>query len=108
MTINSQNILENQKSLGMPKKTLISNFNAVESINALTVDKKIIPKIFKDFSNLAESLLTTLPNPPNNHNIESVFEYYSKFIIGKPFQQSNTAEEEVFKIMQNINISQSF
>ena len=100
--------MENQKSLGMSKKTLISNFNAVESINALTVDKKIIPKIFKDFSNLAEPLLITLPNPPNNHNIESVFEYYSKCIIGKPFHQSNTAEEEVFKIMQNIIISQSF
>ena len=28
----------------MPKKTLLSNFNAVESKNALTVDKKTIAK----------------------------------------------------------------
>ena len=45
----------------MPKKTLISNFNAVESNNALTFDKKTIAKFFKDFfSNLAESLLIKL------------------------------------------------
>ena len=31
---------ETLKSLEMPKKTLISNFNAVESNNALTLDKK--------------------------------------------------------------------
>ena len=52
---------ETLKFLGMPKKTLISNFNAVESNNALTFDKKTIAKFFKDFfSNLAESLLIKL------------------------------------------------
>ena len=44
---------------------VISNFNAVESNNALTFDKKAIAKMFKDFfSNLAESLLIKLPNAP--------------------------------------------
>ena len=63
----------------MPQKTLISNFNAVESNNALTFDKKTIAKMFKDFfSNLAESLLIKLP--------------------------SITSEEEVFKTIKNINI----
>ena len=53
----------------MPQKTLISNFNAVESNNALTFDKKTIAKIFKDFfSNLAESLLIKLPIAPNKYN----------------------------------------
>ena len=44
------------------KKTLISNFNAVESNNALTVNqKKTISNIFKDFlPNLADSLLNSL------------------------------------------------
>ena len=42
----------------MSQKTLISNFNVVESNDALTFDKKAIAKVFKDFfSNLAESLL---------------------------------------------------
>ena len=50
----------------MPKETLISNFNSVESINTLTFDKKTTAKIFKGFfSNLAESLLIKLPNSPN-------------------------------------------
>ena len=41
----------------MPKKTLISNLNAVESNSTLTFDKKAIGKIFKGvFSNLAKSL----------------------------------------------------
>ena len=47
---------ETLKSLGMPHKSLISNFNAIESNITLIFDKKTIAKIFKDFSNLAESL----------------------------------------------------
>ena len=67
--------------------------------NALTFDKITIVKIFKDFfSNLAESLLIKLPNAPNRYDIESVFQYYSKFIIEKPFHLSDTSE--VFNIMQ--------
>ena len=92
MIINSENIQkpkelwETLKSLSMPQKTLISNFNAVESNNALTFDKKAIAKIFKDFfSNLAKSLLIKIPNAPNKYNIESAFQYFSKFIIEKPF-----------------------
>ena len=38
---------ETLKSLGMPKKTLISNFNAVESNNSLTFDKKTMTKNFQ-------------------------------------------------------------
>ena len=69
----------------MSQKTLISNFNAVESYNALTFyKKKTIAKILKDFfSNLAESFLIKLPNASNKYNIESVSQYYSKFIIEK-------------------------
>ena len=59
------------------------------------------------FSNLAESLLIKLPNAPNKYNIESVSQYYSKFIIEKPFHLSITSEEEVFKIIHNIDISKA-
>ena len=96
---------ETLKSLGIPQKTLISNLNANESNNALTFDRKTIAKIFKDFfSNLGESLLIKLPNTPNKYSIESIFQYYSKFVIEKPFHRSVTAQEEVFKIIQNIDI----
>ena len=92
----------------MPQKTLISNINAVENNNALTFDKKTIAKIFKDFfSNLAESLLIKLPNGPNKYDIESVFQCYSKFISEKHFHQSITSQEEVLKIIQNIDIAKA-
>ena len=60
------------KFLDIPKKT--PNFKAVESNNALTVNKKTIANIFKDFfSNLAESVWIKLPNAPHKYNLESVF-----------------------------------
>ena len=69
----------------MLKKTLISDFHAVESNNVLTVDKKIKAKFFKDFlTNLAETFLIKLPNAPNKYNLESVLQYYSQFITEKP------------------------
>ena len=59
------------------------------------------------FSNSAESLLIKLPNALNKYNIESVSQYYSKFIIEKTFHLSITSQEEVFKIIQKIDISKA-
>ena len=54
------------KSLGMPNKTVVSDFNAIEQDNTLTHDTRSISKIFKSFfSNLAESLLIKLPKTPD-------------------------------------------
>ena len=76
--------------------------------NALIFDKKTIAKTFKDFfSNLAESLLIKLPNAPNEYEIECGVQYYSKFTIEKPFHLSITSQEEVFKIIQNTDISKA-
>ena len=70
--------------------------------------KKTIAKILKDFfSNLVKSLLIKLPNASNKYNIESVFQYYSKFIIEKPFHLTLTSQEEVFRIIRNIDISKA-
>ena len=52
----------------------------METNNALTFDKKSIATIFKDlFSNLTEPFIIKLPNAPNMYNLESAFQYYSKF-----------------------------
>ena len=40
---------ESLKSLGMPNKTVISSFNAIEEGNTLTHDTRSISKIFKKF-----------------------------------------------------------
>ena len=93
------------RSLGMSKKTLISNFNAIDNNKSLTYDIKTMSKVFKDFfSNLAESFLAKLPNPSNKYNLESVFLYYSNLAIHDLFHIKSTSDEKVFKIMEKIEI----
>ena len=85
------------KSLGMPKTTVVSNFNAIDDNKSLTCDIRKISKLFKDFfSNLAESFLAKLPDPSNKYNLESVFPCYSNFAISELIYIKNTSEE-VFK-----------
>ena len=58
------------KSLGMPNKTAIFIFNAIEQNYILTYDTSLISKIFENlFSNLAKSLLIKIPNLPDKHNL---------------------------------------
>ena len=69
----SKELWESLKSLGIPNKTVISNFNAIEQDNTLTHDTRSISKVFKNlFSNLAESHLTKLAKPPDKYNLKSV------------------------------------
>ena len=60
---------ESLKSLGIPSKTVISNFNAIGENHTLTYDIRLISKIFKKlFSNLVKSHLIKLLNPPGKYN----------------------------------------
>ena len=89
------------KSLGIPKKTVVSICNAIDDNKSLTYDIKTMSKVFKDFfSNLAKSFLDKLPDPSNKYNLESVFLYYSNFAIPELFHIKSTWEEKVFKIME--------
>ena len=92
----------------MPKKTVVSNFNAIDNDKSLTYDIKTMSKVFKDFfSNLAESFLSKLPDPSNKYNLESVFLYYWNLAIPEVFQIKSTSEEKVFKIIEKIEISKT-
>ena len=83
------------KSLGMPKKTVVSNFNAIDYNKSLTYDIKTMSKVFKNlFSNLAKSFLDKLPDPSNKCNLEFVFLYYSNFAIRELFHIKSTSEEK--------------
>ena len=54
------------------------------------------PECLKNtFSNLAESPLIKLPNPPQKHNLQSVIRHYSSFMISDDFCLGNTFEEKV-------------
>ena len=96
------------KSLGMPKKTAVSNFNAIDNNKSLTYDIKTMSKVLKDFfSNVAESFLAKLLDPSKKYNLESIFLYYSNFAIPEVFHIKSTSGEKIFKIMENIEISKA-
>ena len=96
------------KSRGIPKKTVVSNFNAIDDNKSLTYDIKTMSKVFKDFfSDLAKSFLDKLPDPSNKYNLESVFLYYSNFAVPEFFHIKCTSEANLFKIMENIEISKA-
>ena len=95
------------KYLGMPNKTLISNFNVMKDNDTLTYDTRSISKVFKNFSSLAESLLIKLLNPPDKYNLESVINYYSIFTITDDFSLKKTSENKVLKIILKIEISKA-
>ena len=99
---------ESLKSLGIPNRTVISNFNAIEENDTLTYCTRSISKMFKKFfSNLAKSLLIKLPNPPDKHNLQLVLRYYFSFTISDYFCLSNNSEEKVLKVMANIESSKA-
>ena len=57
----------------MPKKAVVSNFNAMDNNKSLTYDIKTI-KVFKHFfSNLAESFLAKLLDPTSKYKLEPYF-----------------------------------
>ena len=87
------------KYLGMPNKTLISNFNMMEDNDTLTYDTRSISKVFKNFSSLPESLLIKLSNPLDKYNLESVINYNSSFTITDDFSLKKTSENKVLKII---------
>ena len=92
----------------MPKKRVVSTFNASDNNESLTYDIKTISKVFKNvFSNLAESFVAKLSDLSSNYNLEPVFLYYSNFAIPEVFHIKSTSEEKVFKIMENIEISKA-
>ena len=96
------------KSLGMLKKTVFSNFNAIDNNKSLKYNIKTMSNVFKDFfSNLAESFLAKLPDPSNKYNLEYIFLDHSNFAIPEVFHIKSTSEEKVFRIMKNIEISKA-
>ena len=57
---------ESFKSLGMPNKSVISNFNVIKGNYTLTYDTSSIATIFNNlFSNLVNFLLIKFPNSPD-------------------------------------------
>ena len=87
------------KHLGMLNKSLILNFNVMEDYETLTYETQSIPTIFKNlFSNLAQSLLTKLPDLQDKYNLKSFINYYCSFTITHDFCLYETSKTKVLKI----------
>ena len=66
------------KSLGLKFESSISNINCLENDKSVNFDVKDIAKDFSAyFSNLAENLVSKLPNPSNKLGVLPVAQYYS-------------------------------
>ena len=66
------------KSLGLKLERSISNINCLENDKSANFDVKDIAKDFSPyFPNLAENLVSKLPNPSNKYRVLSVAQYYS-------------------------------
>ena len=57
------------------------------------------------FSNLAENVVSKLPNSSNRYGVLSVAQYYSYLGLTKNFDLLTTEKDYVFKILRNIDIS---
>ena len=56
------------------------------------------------FSNLAENLVSKLPNSSNRYDVLSVAQYYSYLGLTKNFDLLTTEKDYVFKILRDIDI----
>ena len=77
------------KSLGLKFESSISNINCLENDKSVNFNVKDI-YIAKDFSayflNLAENLVSKLPNPSNKYDLLSVAQYYRHLGLIKKFE----------------------
>ena len=96
------------KSLGLSKKVLVVQTNAIEDNKRLKYDLKSVAQTFaKFYSNLAESLLKNLPNSPNKFDINSVHHYYKNIELKDNFNLNLTTEKKVLEVLQFIDISKA-
>ena len=72
----------------------------MEDNKTLTYDTSSIFTVFKNlFSDLAESLLNKLANPPDKYNLKSAINNYSSFTITDDFCLNKTTGNEVLKMI---------
>ena len=59
------------------------------------------------FSNLAEDLVSKLPNPSNKYGVLSVAQYYSHLGLTKKFDLLSTEKDYVLRILRDIDNSKA-
>ena len=96
------------KSLGLKFERSISNINCFENDKYANFDVKDIAKDFSaSFSNLAENLVSKLPNSSNKYGALSVARYYSHLRLTKKFDLRPTEKDYVLNILRDIDTSKA-
>ena len=86
----------------------IPNINCLEYDKFGNFDVKDIAKDFcAYFSNLAENLVSKLPNPSNKYGVLSVAQYYNHLRLTKKFDLLPTEKYYVLKILRDIDTSKA-
>ena len=88
------------KSLDLKYERSICNINYLENYKSANFDVKNITKDFSaNFSNLAENLLSKLPNPSNKIGVLSVAQYYSHLGLTKKFDLLPKEKDYILEIL---------
>ena len=94
--------------LGLKFERSISNINCLENDKCANFDVKDIVKYFSAyFSNLAEDLISSLPNPSYKYGVLSVAQYYSHLELTKKFDLLPIENNYVIKILRDIDSSKA-
>ena len=92
-------------------KTASSIFKAPVWSLRMQVETKRSCNIAKDFSayfsNLAEHLVSKVPNPSNKFGVLSVGQYYSHLVLTKKFHLLPTQKDYIIKILGDIDTSKA-
>ena len=97
------------KNLGLPHKSTSGANICLKNNEKTSFDAKENANLFQDFfSNLANNLFLKLPEAPKRFGKESLSLYYDKlYLSSKNFNFFSVSEEEVLKIIQNLDSSKA-
>jgi len=98
------------KNLGLPNKKSSGSTKVClkETNKDVCFEPKSNAEIFMNFfSDLARNLLKKLPTAPKRYTFESLSNYYNGKIPDKTFCLKSVSEEEVVKILKNLDITKA-
>lgn len=93
---------KSKKFLGLKYESFISNIYCLENDESANFDVQNIAEDFSVyFSNLAENLVSQIPNTSNKYGVISVAQYYCHLGLTKKFGLIPTEKDYILKILRD-------
>ena len=93
---------KSKKFLGLKYESFISNIYCLENDESANFDVQNIAEDFSVyFSNLAENLVSQIPNTSNKYGVISVAQYYCHLGLTKKFDLIPTEKDYILKILRD-------